>query len=72
MDAVLGSALEALRIVSVLSSPAMPQTSAEVWRRIGLSGSPQDVRVPDGLAWGGYPGGVTVERGAPLFPRRKS
>lgn len=72
VDAVLGSALEALRIVAVLSSPAMPQTSAEVWRRIGLSGGPEDVRVPGGLAWGGYPGGVTVERGAPLFPRRKS
>ncbi|HEX7444741.1 MAG TPA: class I tRNA ligase family protein, partial [Acidimicrobiales bacterium] len=38
VDAVLGSALEVLRIVAVLVSPAMPSTSEEIWRRIGLSG----------------------------------
>jgi methionyl-tRNA synthetase len=71
-DAVLGSALEALRVVAVLASPAMPDVCAEVWRRIGLDGRPEDVRVPDGLAWGGYPGGRRVEKGAPLFPRRQA
>ena len=28
-----------------------------------------DQRLPDAAAWGGYPGGSTVEKGAPLFPR---
>ena len=37
VDAVLGSALEALRIVALLSVPAMPTTAAEIWRRIGLT-----------------------------------
>ena len=71
VDAVLGSALEVLRIVSVLISPAMPSTSREIWRRIGLSGAPADERLPAAGAWGGYPGGLAVEKGAPLFPRRK-
>jgi methionyl-tRNA synthetase len=71
VDAVLGSALEVLRIVALLISPAMPDTSTEIWRRLGLSGEPAACRVPDDAAWGGYPGGLTVERGAPLFPRRK-
>jgi methionyl-tRNA synthetase len=71
-DAVLGSALEALRIVSVLASPAMPDVCAEVWGRIGLDGRPDQVRVPDALAWGGYPGGLPVVKGAPLFPRRQA
>jgi len=71
VDAVLGSALEVLRIVSLLSLPAMPATSAEVWRRIGLSGAPEDQRLPGAAAWGGYPGGVPVEKAAPLFPRRR-
>ena len=71
VDAVLGSALEVLRIVAVLVSPAMPSTSGEIWRRIGLSGAPADARLPGSAAWGGYPGGLPVEKGAPLFPRRK-
>ncbi len=71
VDAVLGDALEVLRIVSLLVSPAMPSTAAEIWRRIGLDGAPADRTVPADAAWGGYPGGVPVEKGAPLFPRRK-
>ncbi len=70
VDAVLGSALEALRIVALLVWPAMPDTSTEIWRRLGLSGEPSACRVPKDAVWGGYPGGLTVERGSPLFPRR--
>jgi methionyl-tRNA synthetase len=71
VDAVLGSALEVLRIVAILLVPAMPTTAGEIWRRIGLPGSPADQRLPASGAWGGYPGGLAVEKGAPLFPRRK-
>ena len=71
VDAVLGSALEVLRLVSVLVVPAMPATAEQIWRRIGLSGSPVDQRLPEAAVWGGYPGGLDVEKGAPLFPRRK-
>ena len=70
VDAVLGDALEALRIVAVLATPAMPRACAEVWRRIGLPGSPGDQRLPSAAEWGGYPGGLPVEKGGPLFPRR--
>jgi methionyl-tRNA synthetase len=70
VDAVLGSALEVLRIVALLASPAMPATSAEIWRRLGLGGRPEERRMPDDAAWGGYPGGLVVEKGTPLFPRR--
>ncbi len=69
VDAVLGDALEALRIVTVLASPAVPNTCAEIWRRFGLSGAPEDQRLPDAATWGGYPGGLPVEKGDPLFPR---
>jgi len=71
VDAVLGSALEVLRIVAILIGPAMPTTAIEIWRRIGLDGDPADQRLPGAGAWGGYPGGLPVEKGAPLFPRRK-
>jgi methionyl-tRNA synthetase len=71
VDAVLGSALEALRIVAVLASPAMPATCGEIWRRLGLGGGPADRPLAEVGTWGGYPGGLPVEKGAPLFPRRK-
>jgi len=71
VDAVLGDALEILRIVAMLVSPAIPASSAEIWRRLGLPGSPADQRLPGAAAWGGYPGGLPVEKGPPLFPRRK-
>jgi methionyl-tRNA synthetase len=69
VDAALGEALEVLRIVAVLASPALTRAPAEIWRRIGLTGSPVDARLPGAAKWGGYPGGLAVERGTPLFPR---
>ncbi len=69
VDGVLGDALEVLRLVAVLASPALPSTTREVFRRIGLDGSPTDRVLPEVAAWGGYPGGRPVEKGAPLFPR---
>ncbi|HEX4243927.1 MAG TPA: methionine--tRNA ligase [Acidimicrobiales bacterium] len=72
VDAVLGSALEVLRIVALLVSPAMPTAADEIWRRIGLSGSPSEGRLPEDASWGRYPGGLPVEKGQPLFPRRKA
>ena len=72
VSAALGDALEALRIVALLAWPAMPTACSELWRRIGLIGSPGDERLPEAAGWGGYPAGRAVERAAPLFPRRKA
>jgi methionyl-tRNA synthetase len=72
LDAVMGDALEALRIVALLAVPAIPASAEEVWRRIGLSdavGPVEDQRLPEAAAWGGYPGGLAVDKGSPLFPR---
>ncbi|MCB0971930.1 MAG: methionine--tRNA ligase [Acidimicrobiales bacterium] len=71
VDGVLGDALEVLRLVAMLASPSLTRASEEIWRRIGLEGSPADQRLPDAATWGGYPGGLAVEKGAPLFPRLK-
>jgi methionyl-tRNA synthetase len=70
VDAVMGDSLEALRIVAILASPAMPGTCQTVWERLGLPGAVTDQRLPDAAAWGGYPGGLAVTKGDPLFPRR--
>ncbi len=70
VDAVMGDALEALRIVAILSNPAMPTLCQTLWERIGCTGLVADQRVPDALAWGGYIAGQTVTKGDPLFPRK--
>ena len=74
VDTVMGDALEALRIVAILASPAIPRTAQAVWERIGMVEGGQarvdDRRVPVDVAWGQYPGGVNVVKGDPLFPRR--
>ncbi len=69
VDAVLGDALEALRIVAVLASVATPRGCDEVWRRIGMEGSVAEQRLPEAATWGGYPGGLPVSTGEPLYPR---
>lgn len=69
VDAVMGDALEALRIVSVLAFPAVPRTAQVVWERIGFDSDIADQRLPGAAAWGGYPGGSAVTKGDPLFPR---
>jgi methionyl-tRNA synthetase len=66
---VLGDCLEALRVVALLASPAIPRASAELWRRLGLPGSPDAVRLPDAASWGGLPAGSPLEKGTSLFPR---
>jgi methionyl-tRNA synthetase len=69
VDRVLGDALEVLRLVAVLASPALTRATSEIWRRIGLDGEPSGQRLPEAAAWGGYPGGLPVEKGTALFPR---
>jgi methionyl-tRNA synthetase len=70
VDTVMGDALEALRIVTILCFPAIPDTAREIWRRIGMTSDIEQCRIPSDVAWGGYTAGAPVEKGDPLFPRR--
>jgi methionyl-tRNA synthetase len=67
----MGDALEALRIVSILVSPAIPDTAQAVWERIGMQGNVADQRLPGAATWGGFTGGHPLDKGEPLFPRRQ-
>jgi methionyl-tRNA synthetase len=72
LDAVMGDALEAIRLVAILVSPAMPGVAEEIWRRLGLEGSATEQPFAVSSAWGQYPGGLKVEKGESLFPRIQS
>ena len=65
-------ALEALRIVTILANPALPNTTQTIWGRLGLTGDITDLRIEPDTAWGRYPGGTTVTKGDPLFPRKNA
>ena len=72
LDAVMGNALEAIRLVAILASPAMPAVSANIWWRIGLEGTPSDEEFAQSATWGRYRGAGLIEKGQPLFPRIKA
>ena len=65
---VIWSLLETIRIAAELYEPFMPRISAEVRRRLGLATEPT-CDLAAACVWGGYAGGVPVEKGEPLFPR---
>lgn len=72
LDTVMGNALEAIRLVAILASPAMPSVCEEIWRRIGLAGTPTTTPFEISSTWGQYRGGTAVTKGEPLFPRIKA
>jgi methionyl-tRNA synthetase len=71
LEAVMGNALEAIRLVTILATPAIPQVCATIWTRIGLAGSPSDEVFSTSAQWGRYRSTNPIEKGEPLFPRIK-
>ncbi len=69
VDTVLGNAVEALRIVAILVSPAVPSTAQRIWERLGLDGDVAHQRIPSDVGWGASTGGRPITKGEPLFPR---
>jgi methionyl-tRNA synthetase len=68
---VLATAAEAIRIITALVYPILPDSAAKVWRQLGL-GDIQDAAKKSFLtkiAWGGLKAGTKFGEPAPLFPR---
>jgi methionyl-tRNA synthetase len=66
VDTALYTAAEALRLVSILLWPVLPERMSELWWRLGWQ-PPATLR--DGLEWGGLQPGTKVVPGPPLFPK---
>ncbi|HET6445819.1 MAG TPA: methionine--tRNA ligase [candidate division Zixibacteria bacterium] len=63
---ILYSALEALRLSSILLHPVMPEKTAALWGQLGWQPAK---KLSDALSWGLLEPGAVVSKGAPLFPR---
>ncbi|MGH9741020.1 MAG: methionine--tRNA ligase subunit beta, partial [Candidatus Acidiferrum sp.] len=57
-----------LRIVTVLTHPVLPESTAKVWSLLGQTGTPGAVDL-DGLRWGQLALGATLGKSQTLFPR---
>ncbi len=68
LNVVLYRSAEALRWLSVLLYPVMPGATQDIWRQLGLNGSPADVN-PTDLKWGELEQGTAIGDVGPLFPR---
>ncbi|MDO5118154.1 MAG: class I tRNA ligase family protein, partial [Eggerthellaceae bacterium] len=69
LAAVLYNLLEAIRIIALYMAPFMPNTSAEVFKRLGLGDITAIEDIKAASVWGQLPAGNPVEKGEPLFPR---
>ena len=66
---VMYNLLESIRIIALYLAPFMPNTSAEVFRRLSLGDITAITDIEAETAWGGLAAGNAVETGDPLFPR---
>jgi methionyl-tRNA synthetase len=68
---VLASAAEAIRIITALVYPILPESAAKVWRQLGQGEIADAARKSflTELAWGGLRPGTKFGEPAPLFPR---
>uniref|UniRef100_E6QJW6 Methionine--tRNA ligase n=1 Tax=mine drainage metagenome TaxID=410659 RepID=E6QJW6_9ZZZZ len=68
---VLATATEAIRIVTALAWPILPESTAKVWRQLGLGEIEEAARSGElkSQTWGELKAGTQLGEPAPLFPR---
>jgi methionyl-tRNA synthetase len=64
---ILYTAAEALRIITALAHPVLPESTAKIWRQLGL-GEIAKLNLAE-LKWGQLPLGVKLGKVEPVFPR---
>ncbi|MGB6729459.1 MAG: methionine--tRNA ligase subunit beta, partial [Terracidiphilus sp.] len=68
---VLATAAEAIRVITALAYPILPEAASKVWRQLGqgeIADAAKGAFLTK-LAWGGLKAGTRLGEPAPLFPR---
>jgi methionyl-tRNA synthetase len=68
LNAILYRATETLRWLAVLLAPVMPESTAKIYKQIGLDGNVASID-PVELKWGGLTAGTTLGETEGVFPR---
>jgi methionyl-tRNA synthetase len=68
LNETLFTAAEALRIITCLLSPVLPESTAKIYSQLGFTAPITEVRTKD-LHWGHLPVGQTLGTVAAVFPR---
>jgi methionyl-tRNA synthetase len=68
LEDTLYTAAEALRIVTAIVAPVIPESAAKIWTQLGFSTSLEEVRMKD-LLWGGLKAGQQIQEPSAVFPR---
>ena len=68
LDEVLYTAAEALRVVTALVAPVLPESAAKIWAQLGFTTPITDLRAVD-LHWGRLQGGQPLGVTGAVFPR---
>ncbi len=68
---VLATAAEAIRVITALAYPILPEAASKVWRQLGQGDIADASRQAflTKLAWGGLKAGTLLGEPSPLFPR---
>lgn len=67
LETVLYTSLEALRYITVMLAPILPELSASIWSQMGLMDSPTNIN-PENLVWAELPSGSKIGEVKALFP----
>jgi methionyl-tRNA synthetase len=68
LQGVLATAYESLRHLVLLVAPALPETSREIWKQMGLAGDPLSID-PNKAVWGEPIEVSKIDRISPAFPK---
>jgi methionyl-tRNA synthetase len=68
LKAVMYDLFEALRIVTILLNPVMPEKTKQVWEQLNIDSDLIKTALED-AKWGAAPDAHKINKGAPVFPR---
>ena len=69
LPTVLYHACEAVRLIALSLSPFMPESTAKIWKQLGIREEPACTSLDEARKWGGLKPGVHVKKGPAIFPR---
>ncbi len=69
LGTVLYNTAEAMRMVTLLVNPFIPQSAEKMWAQLGMEGKPDQQTLSEAGRWGLLPAGIRVNPGEQIFPR---